>query len=86
VFLNELAAACDLVKQEGMSFRLKCRLQGEELLTTSWRLIHAPNSEVAPAVKSRLMEATWRMAGYDVKDANGVGAGNMLNIQINLGG
>jgi hypothetical protein len=86
VFITELTAACDLVKQEGMSFRLKARLQGEELLTTSWKLIHAPHSEVPPAVKSRLMEATWRMAGYDVKDGSQAGAGNMLNIQINLGG
>lgn len=86
VFLTELIAACDLVKQEGMSFRLKAKLQAEELLTTSWRLIHAPNSEVPPAVKTRLMEATWRMAGFDAKDGSQGGAGNMLNIQINLGG
>lgn len=86
VFLAELAAACDLVKQDKMSFKLKCQLQGEAMLETSWRLIHAPNSEVPAAVKSRLMEATWRMAGFDVKDGSQAGAGNMLNIQINLGG
>jgi hypothetical protein len=85
VFMAELAAAVDLVKQEGMSFKLKCRLQSEALLETSWRLIHAPGSEVPAAVKKGLMEATWRMAGFDSKEGV-VGAGNMLNIQINLGG
>jgi frataxin-like iron-binding protein CyaY len=84
-FLADLTAACDLVKQEGMSFKLKVRLMGEAMLETNWRMIHAPHSEVPAASKVKLMEATWRMGGFDVKD--GVGAGsNMLNIQINLGG
>jgi hypothetical protein len=56
------------VKKEGMSFKLKARLQSEALLETSWRLIHAPSSEVPPAVKAKLMEATWRMAGFDNKE------------------
>lgn len=86
VFIAELSQACDLVRQEGMSFKLKCRLQSEALLETSWRLIHAPHSEVPAAVKSRLMEATFRMAGYDAKDGSAAGGGNNLNIQINLGG
>lgn len=85
VFMKELADACDLVKQEGMSFRLKARLQAEAMLETSWRLIHAPASEVPAAVKAKLMEATWRMAGYDSKEGM-PGVGNQLNIQINLGG
>lgn len=86
VFLAELAAACELVKQEGMSFKLKARLQSEALLETSWRLIHAPHSEVPAAVKSRLMEATWRMAGFDSKDTNAPGGSAGLAIQINFNG
>lgn len=85
VFLAELKNAIELVKQDGMSFKLKCQLQGEAMLDTSWRLIHAPASEVSAAVKARLMETTWRMAGFDNKDVAGATAGNQLAIQINFG-
>lgn len=86
VFMAELVTACDLVKQEGMSFRMKAKMQSEALLETSWRLIHAPHSEVAAASKVKLMEATWRMAGFDTKDIAGAAGGSMLNIQINFSG
>jgi hypothetical protein len=87
VFIAELAAACELVKQDGMSFRLKARMQAEELLNTGWRLIHAPTSEVPAAVKERLMATVYRMAGYDTK-ADGVAPGGNagLAIQINFNG
>lgn len=85
VFIKELTDACELMKQEGMSFKMKCRLQAEAMLETNWRLVHAPGSEVPAAVKAKLMEATFRMAGYDSKDAAAAGGGNQLNIQINLG-
>jgi hypothetical protein len=85
VFMTELAAACELVRQEGMSFKLKCKLQSEQLLETSWRLIHAPSSEVPAATKAKLMEATWRMAGFDNKDGT-QGPANSLAIQINFTG
>lgn len=83
VFITELTAACDLVKQEGMTFRLKARLQAEALLETSWRLIHAPGSEVPANVKSDLIKTTFRVAGFDSREGV-AGVGNMLNIQINL--
>lgn len=85
-FINELTLACETVRKEGMSFKLKARLQAEELLTTQWRLIHAPTSEVPAAVKQRAMETVFRMAGYDNKAEGVVGGNSMLNIQINLGG
>jgi hypothetical protein len=83
-FLADLAAAVQMVKEEGMSFKLKARLQAEELLKTSWRLIHAPIDEVPSSVKADLIKATARWAGYDAKDAANAGGGNSLNIQINL--
>lgn len=85
VFIKELGEACELVKQEGMTFRLKARLQAEAMLETSWRLVHAPGSEVPANVKADLIKTTFRVAGFDSKE--GVAAqGNSLNIQINLGG
>jgi hypothetical protein len=68
-----------------MSFKLKARLQAEELLKTSWRLIHAPAEEVPSSVKADLLKATMRWAGYDIKEQAVAGGGNALNIQINLG-
>jgi hypothetical protein len=85
VFIRELAAAIDMVKQDGMSFRMKCKLQAEAMLETSWKLVHGPASEVPAAVKARLMETTFRMAGYDSKEGV-IGAGNQLAIQINFNG
>lgn len=82
-FLSDLAAAVAMVKEEGMSFKLKARLQAEELLKTSWRLIHAPIDEVPSSVKADLIKATARWAGYDAKD-NGGSGGTQLAIQINL--
>lgn len=83
-FLSDLAAAVQMVQQEGMSFKLKARIQAEELLKTSWRLIHAPQDEVPSSVKADLIKATARWAGYDNKEAAGGSGGNQLNIQINL--
>jgi hypothetical protein len=91
VFMKELAQACELVRQEGMSFKLKAKLIAEENLKQVWKLIHSSNAEVPPVVKGKLIELTARWAGYDPK-SNGEGAAgggplnaNTLNIQINLG-
>lgn len=88
VFLADLQRAVEMVKEEGASFRLKARLQAEELLKSSWRLIHSPADQVPPSVKADLIKATMRWAGYDDKVGKAADAGNAnnLNIQINLGG
>jgi hypothetical protein len=91
VFMRDLAGACELVRQEGMSFKLKAKLIAEENLKQCWKMIHGDNILVPPAVKAKLIELTARWAGYDDKmTAGGGGPGgpvnaNTLNIQINLG-
>jgi len=91
VFLRELAGACELVRQEGMSFKLKAKLIAEENLKQVWKMVHADHALVPAAVKSKLIELTARWAGFDPK-GSGEGGGpggpvnaNTLNIQINLG-
>jgi hypothetical protein len=84
-FLADLGAAVTMVKQEGMSFKLKAKLQAEELLKESWRMIHTQTGEVPASVRADLLKATMRWAGYDAKEAGPGSAGNALNIQINLG-
>lgn len=72
-------------KDGGLSFKLKAQLQAEELLKTSWRLIHAPGAQVAPSVKADLIKFTVRAAGLDgSKDQGNALAGNALQININL--
>lgn len=83
-FRVDLRKAQDMVRREGMSFRLKARLQAEELLRTSWKLIHDTN--MPPAVRADLLKFTVRAAGLDgSKDQGAADKAPPLNIQINLG-
>lgn len=88
VFLNDLAQAVETVKQDGMSFKLKARLQAEEILKTSWKMIHDSSGATPSSVRADLIKSTMRWAGYDNKDAVGAtgGQANALQININLGG
>lgn len=91
VFMRELAGACELVRQEGMSFKLKAKLIAEENLKQVWKMVHASDVAVPAAVKGKLIELTARWAGFDPR-TNGEGvvggggalAANTLNISINL--
>jgi len=89
VFLKELAGACELVRQEGMSFKLKAKLIAEENLKQVWRMVHASHEQVPPTVKAKLIELTSRWAGFDPRsngeDSSGPVNANTLAIQINLG-
>ena len=88
VFLSDLAAACELVRQEGMSFKLKAKLIAEENLTEVFRLTRDP--ACPPAVRGKLIELTARWAGFDPRTNGENGEGgpvnaNTLNIAIKLG-
>jgi hypothetical protein len=84
VFKKAYQDAVEGLATEGMSFRIKARMQAEELLKESWKLIHA---EFTPnAVKADLIKATVRWAGYEPKNGEqGGGPGNAFQININLG-
>jgi hypothetical protein len=64
-FRRAVAAAAATLAEEGASFRLKARTQSEELLKTSWSLIHLPLDQVSAAVKAQLIMFTVRCAGLD---------------------
>jgi hypothetical protein len=89
VFMKELAGACEMVRQEGMSFKLKAKLIAEENLKEAFKMVRESHAVVPPAVKGKLIELTARWAGFDPKsngEGNVVGSiGNTLAIQINLG-
>lgn len=81
-FVAALRAAVEAMQREGMSFRMKARLQSEALLETSWKLIH--NVNTPSQVKADLIKHTHKIAGLEPNPTQ-PGGGSMLNIQINLG-
>ncbi len=87
LFVAAVAGYVDELKKDGMTFKLKARLQSEVLLATSFKLIHSSNDDVPPNVKADLIKFTIRAAGLDgSKDqAQAAGPQNALQININLG-
>ena len=83
LFLADVAHAMEQLKNEGMRFKAKARLQAEALLQTSWTLIHDP--ETPAAVKLDGIKSTVRWAGLEPRGKEDGAGGNALNIQINLG-
>ena len=67
-----------------MTFKVKARAQAEELLTTSWTLIHSP--DVSAAVKADLIKSTVKWGGLEPKnDVLAEGGSGGVKITINLG-
>ena len=83
-FVKELEVAVNMLKTEGMSFKIKARLQAEHLLGESWRLIH--DKGTPSTVKADLIKFTVKAAGLDASKDQGhsSGGGNNLLININL--
>ena len=85
VFLKRVETYREEVREKGLTFRLKARAQAEELLTTSYMLIHDPS--VSPAVKADLIKSTVKWAGLEPKntDTDTSGGAGGVKIMINLG-
>ena len=83
VFLKKVEHYRNEVREKGLTFKLKARAQAEELLTTSWMLIHDP--AVSPAVKADLIKSTVKWAGLEPKTDVTTDAGGGVRITINLG-
>lgn len=84
VFLKQVSSYREDIKEKGLSFRLKARAQAEELLNTSWQLIH--DIDVSPTVKADLIKWTAKMGNLDPKPTEGqVDLSGGVKITINLG-
>jgi hypothetical protein len=84
IFLQKVRALREEVHEKGLTFRTKARAQAEELLATSWGIIHSP--DVSANVKADLIKATVKWAGLEPKEtqiADGSLAGG-VSITINL--
>ena len=86
LFLAKVGHLRNEVRDKGITFKLKARTQAEELLKTSWLLIHSP--DVSAAVKADLIKSTVKWAGLEPKGDIPVddGTGGGVRITINLGG
>jgi hypothetical protein len=85
VFLKKVDNYRNEVRDKGMTFKLKARAQAEELLTTSWLIIHDP--AVSPTVKADLIKSTVKWAGLEPKNdpITDGDSGGGVKITINLG-
>jgi hypothetical protein len=79
-FQKAVQDATEMLQREGMTFRIKARMQAEGLLQTSWHLIH--NKDTPAAVKADLIKHTWKVAGVEPKET--MAAITPLQIMINL--
>lgn len=89
-FIKALETAFEEISKDGVTFRRKAQVQAEELLKTSWSLIHDASGDVPANVKGDLIKWTMRVAGYDASydqkaAAANAQATNALQIVINLG-
>jgi hypothetical protein len=78
-FVKAVLDAKEMMAKEGMSFRMKARMQAEALLKTSWQLIHNPHTP--SNVKADLIKTTMRVAGYEPKETDRTA---VLPLQINI--
>jgi hypothetical protein len=84
IFTKRVDAYRAEVTEKGLTFKLKARAQAEELLTTSWLLIHNP--DVSAAVKADLIKSTVKWAGLETRSDDSDGPTGGVKITINLGG
>ena len=85
-FMAQVAHYHEELKKDGMSFKIKARLQSEQLLKRSWDMIHDTTNTVPPNVKADLIKFTIKAAGLseDKTNANVGPVGTALQININL--
>ena len=84
VYLKKVESYRTEIVDKGMTFKLKARAQAEELLTTSWTMIHS--LEVSSAVKADLIKSTVKWGGLETNNTNTEDASGGVKITINLGG
>jgi hypothetical protein len=82
VFIRAYQEALEALKVDGMSFKVKARLQAEEYLGTAFAMVQNPAT--GDAVRADIIKNTVRWAGYDAKAAE-VGGNANFNIVLNLG-
>lgn len=63
LFIKKVETLQNQLKERGFTFKFKAQMQAEDLLDTSWDIIH--DHEVSPAVKADLIKWTAKVAGLE---------------------
>lgn len=83
-FLKQLDAMRVEIKENGLAFKLKCRVLAEDFLPDVRSMVKS--ADVSPAVKATLVANTVKWAGYEPSAATGqTGESNKISVVINLG-
>jgi len=85
MFKKEYAMYLEMAKEDGFSYRMKCKAQAEGMLKIQWDMVH--DITTPPSVRADLIKFNARVAGYDKKDT-GMGESDTrekITININLG-
>lgn len=82
LFRKAFQEAREMLSIEGMSFKIKAKLQAEHLLATSFAM--ATNTNISDSVRADLIKSTVRWAGLD-KKAEDAGGNQQFAIVLNLG-
>ena len=84
-FIAKVKQYRDEIVAGGVSFKLKAKVQAEDLLTHSYEM--ATDPEVPPAVRADLIKWTAKVANLEPKDkGEGAGAGAGFTLNISFGG
>ena len=87
VFRADVARVMAEVQKEGVSFKMKARLQSEQLLQSAWNIVHDTTGAVPPSVKADMIKAIWRVAGLEPTKGEGVAStANTFQIAIQFSG
>jgi Asp-tRNA(Asn)/Glu-tRNA(Gln) amidotransferase A subunit family amidase len=82
VFIKAYQEAVEMLRVEGMSFKVKARMQAEAFLATSFSMVQNPAT--SDNVRADLIKSTVKWAGLDIKAADADAKPN-FNIVLNLG-
>lgn len=80
VFLKQVKAFTKELKENGVSFQLKAKIQAEAMLKKNWQLVHDQETPAAVVVKA--IENTVRWAGLEQKTNTAVQQSNTPGFQI----
>jgi hypothetical protein len=86
-FISTIKRYKEEVTEKGVTFRLKAKIQAEDLLTQSYAL--ATDPEVPAAVRADIIKWTAKMAGLEPTEkekGGGSGAGSGFNLSITFAG
>lgn len=80
VFVSKVDEYKNELANNGTSFRLKARVQAEELLMTSWQLIHDPSTP--SNVKADLIKSTVRWGDLEPAKSSSTEAGDQSGVKV----